>query len=208
MLFESWIPNNTEKFKGKVIEVSSNLGIQPDWLMGVMFSESRLKPDIVNKVSGATGLIQFMPSTASGLGTTTAALKKMSNVDQLDYVEKYFYPYRNKINSYEDLYMITFFPAAMGKPDSYVLKTSSVSAAKIASQNKIFDLNKNGEITAGEVRKAFTKRLENLNGVVTTAKETVKKYWIPMVGISLAVGLLAYISYVSIRKKKITVIPK
>ena len=50
-----------------------------------MVFESRLNPQAVNPISGATGLIQFMPSTARG-GTTTAVLKRMSNVQQLDYV--------------------------------------------------------------------------------------------------------------------------
>lgn len=44
--------------------------------------------------SGAIGLIQFMPSTAKGLGTSTSALKQMTAVDQLAYVEKYFAPYK------------------------------------------------------------------------------------------------------------------
>lgn len=43
--------------------------------------------------SGATGLIQFMPATAQGMGTTTAALAAMSAVQQLDYVQRYFKPY-------------------------------------------------------------------------------------------------------------------
>jgi hypothetical protein len=45
-------------------------------------------PSIKNKASGATGLIQFMRSTAKGSGTTTAALAEMTAVDQLDFVEK------------------------------------------------------------------------------------------------------------------------
>jgi hypothetical protein len=46
-------------------------------------------PAVPNKAgSGAVGLIQFMPSTAKGLGTSTEALKKMSAVQQLDFVKK------------------------------------------------------------------------------------------------------------------------
>ena len=37
----------------------------------------------------ATGLIQFMPATAAELGTSTAALAAMTEIKQLDFVEKY-----------------------------------------------------------------------------------------------------------------------
>ncbi len=43
-----------------------------------------------------------MPSTAKRLGTTTAALKGMTGVQQLDYVQKYLQPYAGKINSLQD----------------------------------------------------------------------------------------------------------
>ena len=69
----------------------------------------------VNRISGATGLIQFMPSTAIGLGTTTAALAAMTAEDQLEYVERYFKPYRNRLNTLEDLYMAILWPIAVGK---------------------------------------------------------------------------------------------
>src|SRR4051812_1834879 len=47
-------------------------------------------PSIRNAAgSGATGLIQFMPSTARSLGTSTDAMAKMTDVAQLDYVAKY-----------------------------------------------------------------------------------------------------------------------
>ena len=39
--------------------------------------------------SGATGLIQFMPNTAEGLGTSTGELAGMSRARQMHYVEKY-----------------------------------------------------------------------------------------------------------------------
>src|SRR5215203_1006885 len=49
--------------------------------------------------SGATGLIQFMPSTAKALGTTVAKLAAMSPVEQLNYVWKYFKGYKGKLKT-------------------------------------------------------------------------------------------------------------
>ena len=52
-------------FEQKVRKISKKLGIAPEWLMAVMHSESRFDASVANfKGSGATGLIQFMPTTA------------------------------------------------------------------------------------------------------------------------------------------------
>ena len=104
MWFENKVTSNKEAFLQKVRLICAKLGIEPDWLMFVMNSESGLNPAAYNPNGGASGLIQFMPDTAKGLGTTTEALRKMSNVAQLDYVYKYFYPYRGKMSSLYDLY--------------------------------------------------------------------------------------------------------
>jgi len=69
----------------------------------------------------ATGLIQFMPSTAKALGTSIDALKRMTPLAQLDYVRIYFEPYRGKLRDLSDLYMAILWPKAVGKPLSYVL---------------------------------------------------------------------------------------
>ncbi len=159
LILENKVKTNKGPFLEKVKEVSSDLDIDPNWLMAVMNSESNIDSAAVNPVSGATGLIQFMPRTAKGLGTTTTALKAMGNVEQLDYVKKYFNPYKYRITTFGDLYMATFFPVAIGKDDDYVLETKNLPASLIAKQNPIFDLNKDSKITAGEVRKAFLMRV-------------------------------------------------
>ncbi|MDP3914396.1 MAG: transglycosylase SLT domain-containing protein [Bacteroidota bacterium] len=141
----------TSQFTDKVRYISDLLNIDPNWLMWVMYFESTLNHRAVNKTSGATGLIQFMPSTARGLGTTTASLLQMTAVEQLDYVYAYLKPYKNRMNAMVDVYLAVFFPLAMNKPPEYVLQTSTLSASKIASQNAGLDLNKNGQITRTEV---------------------------------------------------------
>jgi hypothetical protein len=158
------VKTNKVAFENKVIHIASLLDIQPEWLMAVMNSESNLNPQARNTkypVQGgyATGLIQFTPNTAKGLGTTTDALYAMSNIDQLDYVYKYFKPYRDRIESFIDLYMVTFFPVAVGKPKDWVLQAKNIAALAVARANPIFDLDKNGSITVGEVEEAFLKRV-------------------------------------------------
>lgn len=154
MVYEEYVKTNKAAFLEKVKQISAKLRINPDWLMVVMYAESRLNPAAYNSNGGASGLIQFMPSTAKWLGTTTAKLRSMSNVDQLDWVYKYFYSLgaTGKMKSVYDLYLVTFFPIALGKPDSWILESKDLSAYKIAANNKIIDLNKDGKITVGEFK--------------------------------------------------------
>jgi hypothetical protein len=172
-------------FEAKVKTIAEKLGINPNWIMVVMNNESGLNAQAVNKQSGdnsdpytrspyrATGLIQFMPTTAIWLGTSTQALYRMTNLEQLDYVYLYFKPYIGRLKSYFDLYMITFFPAAMGKPDDYVIQTSKVKASVIAKQNPSLDINKDGKITVGEARKTMLKAIpaEFLDDVLSTLEK-------------------------------------
>lgn len=153
ILSNKWIlasDENAAEINQKVIAISDKLGINPDWLMMVMWLESKLDSQAVNPVSHATGLIQFMPDTAKGMGTTTAALYDMYTVDQLDWVYQYFKPYKGFYKSFTDLYIVTFFPIALNKPDNFVFQTNTKSAQLIASQNKIFDINHDNKITKAE----------------------------------------------------------
>jgi hypothetical protein len=159
MLYEEKVTENKAAFLAKVEEICRLLDIEPDWLMATMNSESGLNSRAVNANGGATGLIQFMPATAKALNTTTTALKAMSNVQQLDYVYAYLRGYRYKIKSFADLYFAIFFPMALGKPDDWVIQSGTLSAEKIATANKIFDLDTNNVLTVGEVREAFLRRV-------------------------------------------------
>ena len=160
MLFEQYIPNNKLAFIAKVKSICNELQIDPDWLMVVMYAESTLNPKAVNDDTNATGLIQFMPSTATDLGTTVNKLYYMSNLQQLDYVYLYFKRFKGKVKDVYDLYLVTFFPVALGKPDSWILQTSTKSARIIAQQNPGVDLNKDLKITVGEFKQYVANYLK------------------------------------------------
>jgi hypothetical protein len=163
MIYEQYIPKQEKQsFVDKLTAVCQTLGIKPAWLLQVMYMESRLRPDIENtafpfKDGFATGLIQFIPATAKALKTTTQALKAMSRVQQLDYVFKYFKPYTNKMNSFYDVYLVVFFPAAVGQPDDYVFEVKNISRSLIAKMNPAIDLNKDGQITMAEFKEYCRK---------------------------------------------------
>ena len=153
MTFEEYIKENKIEFTEKVNNISGELRIDPNWLMFVMWFESKLNPQAVNPISGATGLIQFMPNTARSLGTTTDVLKHMSNVQQLDYVFAYLRPYKGRMRSWVDVYLAVFYPKAMGKPDFVI--TSDI----VAKQNKIFDINKDLDISVKEIETVLRKSI-------------------------------------------------
>jgi hypothetical protein len=141
-------------FEKKVIDIAGKLEINPDWLMIVFYAESRVNHQAVNSLSGATGLIQFLPSTALSLGTTTAQLKAMTNIKQLDYVYKYLLPYKGKMKTAYDVYMAVFSPKFIAKSRDYVAYSNP---AKAYTQNKALDLNKDNKITVGEIQDWFNK---------------------------------------------------
>ena len=144
------------EFQSEVEAVAGRLGISAEDLYAVMSFETggTFDPKIPNAAgSGATGLIQFMPSTAQGLGTTTEELARMSRVQQLQYVEKYLSNKGVRGKGLSDVYMAVLFPAAVGKPDDFVLFGKGAMSGYTGSayrQNRGLDTNNDGSITKAE----------------------------------------------------------
>ena len=158
----AWGKRVAGPFKSKVLEICQRLEMDPNHLMAAMAFESAgtFSPAIKNAAgSGATGLIQFMPRTAKGLGKTTGELAKMSAVEQLDYVEKYFKPYKGKCKSVSDVYMAILWPAAIGKPESFVLFDEETKP-QTYKMNKGLDSNSDGNITKLEAAVFILNRLK------------------------------------------------
>ena len=104
-------------------------------------------PSEKSRTSSATGLIQFLESTAEGLGTTTAELAAMSREEQMKFVEAYLKPYKNRIKNFGDLYMAIHYPRGIGKDDDYVLYRRGSDAY---DANKSLDISKDGTVTRRE----------------------------------------------------------
>jgi hypothetical protein len=155
----AWGAKVSGVFRDKVRKIAGDLGCDPNFLMAAMAFETggSFSPSEKNKAgSGATGLIQFMPNTAIGLGTTTAALAKMSAEDQLDFVAKYFDRQKGKLHTLEDVYMAILLPTAVGKTDNHVLFQKPSTAY---DQNKGLDLNNDGQVTKAEAASKVRERL-------------------------------------------------
>lgn len=140
-------PNVTPEFLREVEGVAQRVGAQPEHLMAAMSFETggSFASDVQNPRSSATGLIQFMDSTAKGLGTTTGQLAQMSPTEQLQYVEKYFEPYRGRLNDLESVY--TTILAGSPHESGDVLFSQG---EKAFGPNRELDVNHDGRITAAE----------------------------------------------------------
>ncbi len=154
----AWGKKVTEPFKRKVIDISAELGIDPSYLMAAIAFESArtFSASIQNPYSGAVGLIQFMPATARGLGTSTAALKQMTPLAQLDFVRLYFLPNSGKLKDLNDVYMAILWPRAIGRAASYVL---FAQGSKEYRQNQGLDVNNDGVVTKVEAASRVQQHL-------------------------------------------------
>ena len=145
-----------QSFRESVSAAAKRLGVSEDDLYAVMAFETggTFNPAEKNRAgSGATGLIQFMPSTAEGLGTTTDELAKMSRTEQMKYVEKFLSNKGISGKGLSDVYMAVLFPAAVGKPDDFVLFGKGAMSGYTGTayeQNKGLDANNDGSITKAE----------------------------------------------------------
>ncbi len=143
--------NVTPEFIAEVEAMAGRLGTRPEYILAVMSFETggSFSPGQRNNAgSGATGLIQFMPNTARELGTSTDALARMSAVDQLQYVERYFNNRSDpgQLNTLEGVYTTVLYGSPRPDPNSTLF--SQGSAAYRA--NAPLDTNRDGRITAGE----------------------------------------------------------
>lgn len=155
----AWGQKVSQEFRDRLYWIALELDINADYLMSLIAFESgeTFSASVKNAAgSGATGLIQFMPSTARGLGTTTNKLAAMTPEDQLNYVYKYLKPYKGRIQTLSDLYMAVLWPAGVGKPANYVLFSGGVAYR----QNAGLDLNKDGKITKAEAAARVEEKLK------------------------------------------------
>lgn len=177
-----------ELWKDNYLEMANNLMAVFYWETGGTF-----KTDVPNQSkSGATGLIQFMPEKADEyFGKHTIEIvpnyfntknkdlhnlprviefAKMTVLQQLDYVKKYFEPQKNKKLKFVDFYLQVLFPVSSGK-EEHVVFADEESKLDLPSENKKIkekrvskyaknsglDLDKNGKIFKSEIGKTVEK---------------------------------------------------
>jgi hypothetical protein len=114
-----------------LVETAGRLNIDPAWLANIIHLESGGNPQARNPTSAATGLIQFMPKTAQGMGTTIDEIYQMNGRQQMPLVEQYFVNIIKRygpLDSQEKVIAAVFYPAYINKP-------LAVMSAKVQAQN-------------------------------------------------------------------------
>ena len=148
-------------FRAKLRDVAATLVCDPSHLMAVIHFETAgtFSPAIQHPATNATGLIQFVPSTAEQLGTTIDNLKAMSQLQQLDMVVAYFqmFNFFGKLHTLSDVYMAVLYPAAVGRPEAHVLFAQGSEAYRL---NRGLDLNGDGAVTKHEASSHVQRSLE------------------------------------------------
>jgi len=162
------------EFQSAVSATAGRLGVSEADLYAVMSFETggTFDPGIRNAAgSGATGLIQFMPSTARGLGTSTQALAGMGRVQQMQYVERYLKNAGVRPGAnLSDLYMAVLFPAAVGKSDNFVLFGNGAMSGYTGvayTQNRGLDSNGDGSVTKAEAAAKVLRHREPASSAST-----------------------------------------
>lgn len=167
-------PGSAQLFRDRVFWIADELQMHDEGASDLMScmaweNDETFSSSIVNKAgSGATGLIQFMPATALPYFFKAEDIKKMSAAqkaangriatgrlaamnpeDQLNYVYRYFSPWKGRLKSIGDIYMAILWPAGVGQPDSFPLWDAKTRPTTYR-QNAGLDVNKDKVITRGE----------------------------------------------------------
>lgn len=149
--------NVTPAFIAEVEAMAERLDTRPEYLLAVMSFETggSFSPSIQNPSTDATGLIQFLPSTARGLGSSVADLQAMTATEQLAVVEQYFQQYEGQLGTLEGVY--TSVLSGRARPDPNAVLFSQGSEAYRLNSGLDFDAN--GSVTSGEATSAVASRL-------------------------------------------------
>lgn len=142
---------NDPEFQAKLAEMQDKYpGLQKEQLYAIINGESSFNTAAFNSATGASGLFQFIPSTAQGLGVTTAEIREMNPTQQLEVYDRYLQQsgYRGG-----DLGIIQAAPAYYGRPDSFEV---------YAQGTRAYDLNpgwrgSDGRITVGSINNYYNR---------------------------------------------------
>jgi hypothetical protein len=157
---------NRDAFIKKLLGVCVFLKIEPSWLMIAIKIESGFNRKAYNKVSRATGLIQWIPRYAAPflkVGTDPKrivnTIMAMSGIEQLELIRVFLAPYRGRMTDQYQTYLAIFSPNALGKPESFIIgkRHDPGHKGKAYEWNKYLDTkfgNKDGKITLFDI-KAF-----------------------------------------------------
>jgi hypothetical protein len=158
-----------------VLQAGVAEGVDPAELAWVIDRESGWDPMAQNPVSTATGLLQWMRATRRTLGAPEPFPSTMRG--QAPYVGAYL---RRLRPARGEVYTAVFFPAAMGKPDDWLIADSS-TRPQVWQDNAPLR-GPDGRITAGSVRRKGTPPpgFPGAPGVPSSEGPALDLSWLPL----------------------------
>lgn len=164
-----------EPFIEKIKEISNKFGCQPVDLLACMAFETgeTFSPSKKNKSNGATGLIQFTDTTATGLGTSLNNLAAMTRAQQCEWVDKALSQTKlSKIKNppISDLYMAILRPIAIGTSNDQILFSAG---SKAYSGNANLDVDKKGYVTKSDATAKVIAKIPYVNSQLKKAGITL-----------------------------------
>ena len=139
-----------EGFLERLEQMCRRLDMHAMALLSILHHETAgtFNPRIRNKY-GAVGIIQFIPPTARALGTSDRELRGMTQLEQLEYVEKYMRSRQGEgtdLSNPSALATAVFYPRANGDAQYVIARRGS----KTYRLNRTVDRNRDGVLHAGE----------------------------------------------------------
>lgn len=166
------LDTTSQDFRARFWEMAARNGWDVDAIAAVISIESGFKHSAKSPVATASGLIQMIDSTAKSLGIAggAAAVRSMSAVEQLPWIEKY---YRNRFGTRRprpvDFYLAGW-GTGIGQPDSYVLAREDAELTFNGGTHNLYTLNSgldsdgDGVITVGDLRALIERVQRNAGG--------------------------------------------
>lgn len=173
-------------------EVYSTVMIESGWKPHNYYHSPKVPAD-----KAAGGLIGFMPFTLKSLGWTGTAteFRKLTTAEQAPWVAEYFK--RSKPWRFPgDTYVATAAGGYTGRPnDVIVYKNDPNKTADAWDLNKVWDINKDEQITVGELRQVLLTRMKKAptGGVAImpdpkdelTPPQLSREEWLSLLGLRL-----------------------
>lgn len=142
---------NAPLFEQRVVMMCEELKINPDYLMAIMYLESKLRPWARNTKGTGVGLIQFHRNLAIRLGTSEDELENMDGISQLEIIRKHLWPFGGYIKGIGGTWAACYFQDAVGCEYSHQFRIP----AKYNEINRLLSTYTNNKIRFHQVERAL-----------------------------------------------------
>lgn len=155
------------QFYSDLEKYCSELKIQKNWLLIVIFHESKYNTKALNKKTNAVGLIQFMPSTLKQWNITITEFQELEDFEQLKYIYLYLkkikYTFTNPCQLQLAIFLPKYLPYYYNDDFVFGSEISESRAKIIRNYNPPNDLNNDGFINMSEFKQKFINFLNDYN---------------------------------------------